>query len=144
MRAWSLLLVFSCCLVAASDSVAAEFKCPESIRDRPVVETQVEGWDVVANAGVRPLERVGVYLSNPTKNGALVPDGTKRTKTEERVTWRLVRGPSDEFWVGCIYQGTTAILAKRLGEDVGQCVATYQLLPTGNRLRLVGMSCKRL
>ena len=144
MRAFSLLLIASCCTAAASDSVATEIKCPDSIRERPVVETQVEGWDVVGEAGVRPLDRVGIYLFNPAKNGALVPDATKRTKTEERVTWLLVRGQSDEFWVGCIYHGTTALLAKRLDQDVGQCVASYQLLPTGTRLRLIRMSCKRL
>jgi hypothetical protein len=100
--------------------------------------------EALGESGTRPLDKVVVYLSHPTQNGALVPDSTKRTKTEERVTWRLVRGPSDEFWVGCTYHGTTAIMAKRLGQDVRQCVASYQLLPSGSRLRLIGMSCKRL
>jgi hypothetical protein len=145
MREPLLLLFLLCSAASASDSIVTEIKCPDSIRERPVVETQADGWDVVAGEpGMRPLDKVGVYLSHPSQNDALVPDSTKRTKTEERVTWQLVRGQSDEFWVGCTYQGTTAVMAKRLGQDVGQCVASYQLLPSGSRLRLIGMSCKRL
>jgi hypothetical protein len=144
MRKSSLLAAFLCCIAAASDSIATEIKCPDSISETPVVEARGDGWEVVAEPGHRPLDKVGVFLFHPAQHGALVPDSTKRTKTEERLTWQLVRGQTDEFWVGCMYQGTTAILAQRLAKDVGQCVASYRLLPSGTRLRLIAMSCTRL
>jgi len=71
-----------------------------------------------------------------------VPDRTEKRSGVESVTWNFVRGPRDEFWLGCLYTGTTVILAQRLNTNISQCVVQYDLLPSGVRLRLKIISCK--
>jgi hypothetical protein len=138
-------LGYLACLVLYTTSTnlfAMEIRCPHSISESPFVNPPDGEWEVVAELGERPLDQVSMYLFHPSKRGALVPDSTQRAKSEEKVSWRLGHGNNDEFWVGCSYYGTTAILAKKIDASISQCIATYELLRTGSRLRLKGMSCK--
>jgi hypothetical protein len=140
--------VRSACLAAAllcagcADVQAVEIQCPSALDETPAVKSNVAGWDTVAEGAKRPLDQVGLYLFHPSKKSSLVPDATRRGKSEEVVNWQLVRGPNDEFWVACSYVGTSALLVKKLEPAISQCAATYELLPNGNRLRLRGMTCK--
>jgi hypothetical protein len=88
------------------------------------------------------LDRVAFYFKHPKDSGTLVPDKTDKQKGEERVTWNFVHGTGDEFWLGCLYTGTTVVLAQKLKPDVSQCVVRYDLLPSGSRLRIKAVSCR--
>lgn len=123
-------------------AVAAEIHCPASITETPTVSTEEKQWIVVAIPGERHLERVGIYLGNPSESGAQVPDSTKTIKKKETVTWRLTRSETDTFWVGCSYGGTTAMLFQKVDTSVAACVASYDLLPSGRRQRLSAMICR--
>lgn len=123
-------------------AVAAEIHCPASVTETPTVSTEEKQWIVVAIPGERNLERVGIYLGNPSEYGAQVPDSTKTVKKKETVTWRLTRSETDTFWVGCSYVGTTAMLFQKVDAKATTCVASYDLLPSGRRQRLSAMVCQ--
>ena len=135
-------LAVLCLLSISSPSVAVEVKCPGSITETPIVSINDKQWTVVANSGERPLEHVGIYLGTLSDYGALVPDSTKKTKRKETITWNIKRSPTDTFWVGCSYIGTTAVLLQKLDFGLKVCVATYDLLSTGRRQRLSTLDCQ--
>ena len=129
-------------LFACSSIPAAEINCPESITETPTVSAVDSIWTVVADTGERRLEHVGIYLGSLSEYGAQVPDSTTTLKKKEMVTWRIIRGETDTFWVGCSYVGTTALLFQKLDSSVTKCIATYDLLPTGRRQWLSSMECQ--
>lgn len=108
----------------------------------PKVSYAATEWFVVAAADDRPLEHVGIYLGKLSEPGAQVPDAVKSTKAKETVTWRLVRKEGDQFWIGCSYVGTTAMLFQEIKPAVRTCIAEYDLLPSGKRQRLSALVCR--
>jgi hypothetical protein len=129
-------------LVRAAASAATEITCPDSIRETSTVSINDEQWNVVANSGERLLERVGIYLGTLSEYGAQVPDTTKKSKLQEAVTWNIKRSPTDTFWIGCSFVGTSSMLFQKLDDRVTVCVASYDLLPSGKRQRLNVMDCR--
>jgi hypothetical protein len=125
-----------------ADVHALDVQCPAALDEAPAVSSTAAGWEIVSEAGKRPLDQVGLYLFHPRQKSSLVPDGTRRLKSDEVVTWRLTRGPKEEFWVACSYVGTTAMLARKLEPPISECAATYELLRSGQRLRLKNVTCK--
>lgn len=123
-------------------SAAGEINCPEFIVETPTVSVNAKHWVVVASSGERALEHVGIYLGTPSDYGAQVPDSTKKAKDKETVTWNIKRSPTDIFWVGCSYVGTTAMLLQKLGSSIKTCVATYDLLSSGKRQRISALHCQ--
>jgi len=135
-------LTFLIILGFAAEPFAANVVCPPVISEVPVVSSQREPWLVVASRGDRPLKHVGVYLGDPAQQGSLIPDSTKTTSASESVTWHLKHSQDDQLWTGCSYTGTTAMLFNKLDKSISKCVATYDLFPSGKRLRLRSMSCE--
>lgn len=134
--------VFMAMIGAISESFANDVFCPETIIESSRVDGPTGDWLVDASQGVRTLDSVGVYLGDPALRGAQVPDHTRRSKTEETVTWQLARAIGDDFWVGCAYIGTSAMLFKKIAVSDTRCVVKYTLLPTGRRLKLKSFACK--
>lgn len=137
-----ILAAASYLLFKAAPSMGAEIHCPESISETPSVSINDKTWTVVTKTGERSIEHVGIYLGTVSEYGAQDPDSTKKVRLRETVTWNIVRSPTDGFWVGCTYVGTTAILLKKLDPEIKQCVAIYELLPTGRRQRLITFGCQ--
>jgi hypothetical protein len=129
-------------LYSPGEQTGTKLACPTSVTVTQAVQNAPSGWEAVNGSGAAQLERAAFYLMHPSKGGSLAPDGTKKSKGEERDTWTFVRKPGDEFWLGCVYQGTTVILARKLDNKVSRCDVSYELLPSGSRLRLKGISCK--
>ena len=130
-----------CAGLVAMPSPAADFVCPASLSVSQTATRVPLGWEAISSAEPLSLERVALYLGNPKEGGVLVPDKTDKQGGVERLTWTFARRPSDEFWLGCSYTGTTVILAQKLKRDVSQCVVQYDLLPSGSRLRVKAISC---
>lgn len=126
----------------ATQTYAGNIACPPLLSETPVVSSPNNSWLVVAARGDRQLKHVGVYLNDPFKQGQLVPDSTKKTSTAETVTWNLTHSKDEQVWIGCSYTGTTAMLFQQLAETASNCVASYDLLRSGKRLRLRSMDCK--
>ena len=82
---------------AISESFANDVFCPETIIESSKVDGPTGDWLVDASQGVRTLDSVGVYLGDPALRGAQVPDYTRRSKTEETVTWQLARAIASEW-----------------------------------------------
>ncbi len=120
---------------------AAEITCPGAITETPTVSIENKLWSVVTSSGERQFEHAGVYLGPLSAYSAQAPDQTKKTNTKELVTWNIKRSAGDTFWVGCSYVGTTAMLFQKLNEAVAVCVVSYDLLPSGNRLRVSSAQC---
>jgi hypothetical protein len=129
-------------LLAVIPAIASESICPSSINEAPSVAGADAQWTVVASFGERRLEHVGIYLGNLSDYGAQVPDSTKQNAKTETVTWRITRSKGDIFWIGCSYVGTTAMLFQQLDDTVSACVASYDLLRSGKRLRLKSLDCR--
>lgn len=142
MRSLFVLSITTLALTLSCAAPAVEIHCPASMTETPTVSSAEKQWVVVAPSGERYLERVGIYLGNPSEDGAQVPDSTKTDKRKETVTWRLTRSETDTFWVGCSYVGTTAMLFQKVDAKATTCVAAYDLLPSGRRQRLSAMVCQ--
>lgn len=142
----SILLLVLCLPIVASSALAANVVCPPSILETPNVSTVEKGWTVVAPTGTRWLEHVGIYFGSITDPGALVPDSDKSGIAKETVTWQMPRDKDENdtnaYWIGCSYLDTSVILFQKVGASVTTCVASYDLLPTGERLRLSAMNCR--
>jgi len=142
---FTLFAAASCLLLKVFPTFSAEIECPASIVETPSVSINDKVWTVVTKTGERPLEQVGIYQSRTDTAdvyGAQVPDSTNTAKRQEVSTWNLIHSPSDIFWVGCSYAGTTAIVLKQLAPDIKQCVATYELTPPSRWKRLSTFRCQ--
>lgn len=136
------LFTFFAVTLASTDLVFAdEIKCPSFIFEQPTISDSPKEWTVVAKVGERPLEQVGIYLGSLVEAGAQVPDSSQKVKLKEIVTWNIQRSPEDTFWVGCSFVGTSAMMFQKIETKIKSCTATYELLPTGRRQRLLSMSC---
>jgi hypothetical protein len=122
--------------------MAEDLVCPESFYVQQTATTVPSGWEAASSSQAVHLDRVAFFLNNPKSGNTLVPDKTNKRANEERVSWTFARGPGDNFWLGCLYTGTTVILTHKLKADVSLCVVRYELLPSGSRLRVKAISCK--
>lgn len=129
-------------LLMAASAIGAPIQCPATIVESPQLAGVPSSWAVMAPSGERTLKQVGVYWGPQEELGALVPDGERIDKRQERANWTLLPKSGGHFWIGCQYHDTTAVLLRRLDESVKQCEAIYDLLPTGRRLRLVSVDCR--
>jgi hypothetical protein len=127
-------------LAVSSLAWASDMSCPVSIPAKQELQAPAD-WEAVGGSSDVRLERVAFYLKHPSLGGSLVPDATRRSKGEERESWTFVSNPGDEFWMGCVYQDTTVILARKLDKAISKCVVSYELLPSGTRLRVKQVTC---
>jgi hypothetical protein len=120
---------------------SAKINCPDSIIETPQVISAEKDWKVMATSGVRRLDHIEIYLGNPSDGGVQIPDSTKIVAGKEIVEWKLKHANADVFWISCSYIGTTAILIQKLDSKFTECIATYELLKNGRRLRLISVDC---
>jgi hypothetical protein len=141
-RAGFVFALFLAAGVLSSSSAAADLKCPASVAVKQELPAPPAGWEAVGGSSDVQLDRVAFYLKHPRLGGSLVPDGNQKSKGEERETWKFVAAPGDEYWMGCIYQDTTVILARKLDPGVSKCEVRYELLKSGSRLGVKQISCE--
>jgi hypothetical protein len=140
MKRTSLLFAVFLLGIASRLGLASDLECPASVTVKQEIQAPL-GWEAVARSSDQQLDRVAFYLKHPSLGGSLVPNATRRSKGEEQVGWAFVPNPGDEFWMGCIYQSTTVILARKLDKQISKCEVRYELLPSGSRLRVKRISC---
>lgn len=136
------MALFSMVFLAVSGfALAGDMNCPASLAAKQQLQAP-RGWEAVGGSSEVRLDRVAFYLKHPSLGGSLVPDATHRSKDEERESWTFISNPGDEFWLGCVYRDTTVILARKLDKAISKCVVSYELLPSGTRLRVKQVSCE--
>lgn len=136
------ILFLSALLIISTGGAAADLSCPDVITETPTVQEASKPWVSLGEQGLRRLDHVAVYFGHPNRRGAQIPDKTLRSKSEEVVIWLVSATKDEQFWVGCAYLGTTALLITPIESVARDCRARYTLLPTGKRLKLQSFTCQ--
>jgi hypothetical protein len=132
-----------CCLArATTPAPGTELHCPATLAQAPVLEGVPSGWVVHGEPGRLPLQRAAFYDGDPVGLGALAPDTTRRNGLVETSTWSFAPGDSARVWLGCLYRGATAVVARPLPGGLHQCTATLQLTSLGDPTGPVSVRCR--
>ena len=116
-------------------------QCPATLAVDQKVEA-LAGWEVVIDAKSFPLDRVALYSGHPSEKATLVPDESSPRAGGSIDRWTFTRSPNESIWLACVYSGTGAILAQRLGDSIKGCAVDYETTPSGTRQRVVSVSCQ--
>jgi hypothetical protein len=137
------LLLLVCAVVSGCTSASAvDFSCPATLQSSQLAQDVQSDWQPVDLKSISTLDEVAILSGDPADNASFIPDDATKSAVVETVTWNLVRNPDEPLWIACTYTNTRLILVKRIPEAAKQCVATYDLLPNGNRQRLASSQCK--
>ena len=144
-----LVLALACLLGlarAATSSTATsgdvELQCPATLAQAPVAERLPAGWIVHGAPGELPLQRAAFYDGDPVGLGTLAPDATHRSGLTETSTWRFDAEESTHVWLGCLYRGATAVVARPLPPGLHQCAATWRLTSLGDPAGPLSVRCR--
>ena len=136
IRLLSILLAF------ATGCAAADLNCPDAITETPTVQDAPTPWVFQGDQGRRHLDQVAVYFGHPNERGVQIPDKIIKSKSGEIVVWLISATKGEQYWVGCSYLGTTAVLISPIEILTRGCSARYSVLPTGKRLKLLSFTCR--
>ena len=136
------MVMLASLLSLVTGCAAANLSCPEAITETPTLQNAPKPWAPLVEQGSRHLDQVAVYFGHPNQHGAQVPDRSLKNKTEETVIWAVSASGGEQYWVGCSYVGTTALLVTPVASSARECRARYTLLPTGKRLKLQAFTCE--
>jgi hypothetical protein len=146
-----LALAFACVLgiaQAAAPSPATvaagdiELQCPAALAQAPVADRLPAGWVVHGTPGELPLQRAAFYDGDPVGLATLAPEATHRSGLTETSTWRFDAEQSTHVWLGCLYRGATAVVARPLPSGVHQCAATLRLTSLGDPAGPLSVRCR--
>ena len=152
MKSFALLclaLALACALGLARAATSApatasdiELHCPATLAEAPVADRVPAGWVVHAVAGELPLQRAAFYDGDPVGLGTLPPDATHRKGLTETSTWHFDTTDSARVWLGCLYRGADAVVARPLPPGLHQCAATLRLTSLGDPVEAVSVRCR--
>jgi hypothetical protein len=125
--------LFACLAIAFLASVAAESDaqlfarntCPQKIEVEQRVGVIPEGWEAAQPTTTVSLASVAFFDGPPAERAALKFDSEDVQKRDRVAFWNLppnVRG----YWISCGYQNTTAVISRRLPENIRSCTVTYE------------------
>jgi hypothetical protein len=143
--------LFACLAIAFLASVPAESSaqlfarntCPQKIEVEQRVAASPEGWDAAQTTATVALASVTFFDGPPSEKAALKYDSEDVQKRDRVASWNLppnVRG----YWISCGYQNTTAVISRRLPENIRNCAVTYERRKRGaaNLQAIKDISCK--
>jgi len=147
----ALALALPCCSshAAAPASTATvavagdtELHCPATLAQAPVTDGVPAGWIVHGEVGRLPLQRATFYDGDPAGLETIAPDTTRRSGLIETSTWSFPPGDSAHVWLGCLYRGATAVVARPLPGGLRQCTTVLRLTPLGDPLEAMPVRCR--
>lgn len=118
------------------------FQCPARLVQGFTADGLPPGWIVHAAPAGLPLERAGFYDGDPVGLGTLAPDTTRRAGLIETSTWTFEADDSAHVWLGCLYHGASAVVARPLPGGLHQCTTVLRLTPMGDPLETVSVQCR--
>ena len=118
-----------------------ELQCPATLAQAPVAERVPAGWVVQGVPGELPLQRAAFYDGDPVGLAMRPPDATHRSGLVETSTWRFDTTDSAHVWLGCLYRGATAVVARPLPPGLQQCVARLRLTSLGDPAGSLSVRC---
>jgi len=126
----------------AAPAPATTLRCPARLVQRPVADGLPPGWIVHGPPGESSLQRAAFYDGDPVGQATLVPDTTRRSGLVETSTWSFVGADSAGVWLGCLYRGATAVVARPLPAGLRQCTTVLRLTALGDPAETVSVQCR--
>ena len=148
---FALALLVLIALFAASARAAApasahaggmELHCPATLAQAPVADGLPSGWILHGSPDELHLQRAAFYDGDPVGLGTLAPESTHRSGLTETSTWSFEAGDSGQVWLGCLYRGATAVVARPLPGGLHQCTTVLRLTPMGDPSEPVSVRCR--
>jgi hypothetical protein len=112
--------------VAASAGAPLSDACPAQLPVTQTVSEPIPGWTPLDQRGSYPFVRVAFYPGSPAdaSPGLIVPTTEYKGMAGLHDGWDLPRRASG-YWVTCAYANTTAVVLRKLADDVDFCFADY-------------------
>ena len=99
--------------------------CPQKIEVEQRLAAAPEGWDAAQTSATVELASVTFFDGPPSEKASLKYDSEDRQKRDWVAFWNFppnARG----YWISCGYQNTTAVISRRLPENIRSCAVTYE------------------
>lgn len=119
-----------------------ELHCPATLAQAPVADGLPTGWVVHGEPAELHLQRAAFYDGDPLGLATLAPDTTHRSGLTETSTWSFASGDSARVWLGCLYRGATAVVARPLPGGLYQCTTVLRLTPLGDPSEPLSVRCR--
>jgi hypothetical protein len=111
---------------AASASSPLSDACPAQLPVTQTVSQPIPGWTPLDQRGSTPFVRVAFYPGSPADPGLslIVPTTEYKGTAGLHDGWELPRR-ANGYWMTCAYANTTAVVLRKLADDVDFCFADY-------------------
>jgi hypothetical protein len=122
----ALAVIASFGLVLTNRACAAELVCLPSISvNESLSQPTPHQWKPQMDKSPRYLQGVTFFDGDPQKNASIVPTSDTALSGHRRIArWRF-QSNSAPIWLGCRYEGTGIVLAKRLPAHYKECRLVY-------------------
>jgi len=115
----------ACASTGTGAQLLARDTCPQKIDVEQRVISPPEGWDGAQATATVALASVTFFDGPPSGKASLKYDSEDRQKRDWIAYWNLA--PSARgYWISCGYENTTAVVSRRLPEDIRNCAVTYE------------------
>ncbi len=123
---------FLACIIAAAITVSSaavfagnEIVCPTRLAvQHDIAQDVPDGWYKHDDRSDHPFMNVMFTEGSPDLLIILAPAAKREVKGELIDEWEFT-GATDEYWVSCLYNGTSATVARKLPKDVAYCEVRY-------------------
>jgi hypothetical protein len=109
---------------AATPSKPLVDACPAQLPVSQTVSAPIGGWTALNQQGNYPFVRVAFYPGPPAESNLMVPTVEYRGQAGLHDRWELPHR-NGGYWMTCAYGNTTAMLVRKLADDVDFCMADY-------------------
>jgi len=120
-----LAITFLACVSTGSGAqLFARNTCPQKIEVEQRVGGVPAGWEAAQANSTVSLASVTFFDGPPAERAALKFDSEDRQKRDRIALWNMppnARG----YWISCAYENTTAVVSRRLPENIKSCAVTY-------------------
>ncbi len=104
--------------------VAANFICPPQLQVSQEIKDDTKEWKKFNVDEKYPYIGVSFSQGTPDKKVILAPTSEKKRAGNIVATW-LLPPTTEGYWIACLYNGTSAIIAKQLEANVTSCEVEY-------------------
>ncbi len=141
----SWILAAAVCLAAiatGANGATGAAGCPPSIAVRQAA-TAPAGWEVAFDKRANDLAAVTFFDGPPAEEASLAYDEQTSQAGETRAVWRFTPGGKG-IWISCSYDGTRAVLSRRLPAAVRTCTVRYEkaVTSTAGLPAIRGIDCR--
>ena len=118
------ITLLACVSTGSGAQLFARNTCPQKIEVEQRVGVVPEGWNAAQTTATVALASVTFFDGPPSEKASLKFDSEDRQKRDRIALWNMppnARG----YWISCAYENTTAVVSRRLPENIKSCAVTY-------------------